>query len=663
MGKRPHTASIMRTIPQRPGRQAPSGAETGSEAAPDAPAPAPPVRRRWHPGVRVVLALVVLLPVAATSVLIGSSAVSSWIYRHHAQVVARDATNLETVASARAELNPLEVPMMAVSYASQIGVGESQLDALLQPAVPFETQLAQGTQRIEGFPTFTSTPTLRADVTELQALMRRVQSNSVPFSEAHAFMAKMSSDIDALWYGDYARLQSDVAAWQPPGSFEVHATALRQAYEAFLTGGYEIEGALFVLEGVGPAGAKQELVQAAGEYQVATSEFAGHLGPQGQAAWTHLQTNPADRRFATTIQQGLATALYGQPSPFAGNLAFGGSSLAAGLHYLADLGKLVTGASQDLHDSALAQASDATSRFGGEVVFLAVLALVSLGGILVAGRMLTRPLEEVGRAAQQVHSGNFDLAPLSDRGPKEVVATTSAFNDMASTLKAVEAKAVALAAEDLSDPELLVPLPGTTGRALQASVDTLSARIRERELQRQLLHEAATHDSLTGLFNRAAIFDHLTHDVSRRRDAGETVAVIFVDLDGLKPLNDTYGHVAGDAAIVATAEAIVSATGSCDVVGRLGGDEFLVVLCHEHSCDGNAVAASIRESVGRRVIPVGDATVPLEASLGVALTQCDAETDPMKLVREADEAMYEAKKAARTVRSPAKAASASYDYR
>ena len=86
------------------------------------------------------------------------------------------------------------------------------------------------------------------------------------------------------------------------------------------------------------------------------------------------------------------------------------------------------------------------------------------------------------------------------------------------------------------------------------------------------------------------------------------------------------------------------------MVGRLGGDEFLVILCHEHSSDGETVAERIRQSVTRRSIPVRDFVVPLEASVGVALAQCDSDTDPMTLVRQADEAMYEAKKAARAIR-------------
>src|SRR5665213_2959825 len=563
----------------------------------------------WHPGVRFILVLVVVLPILATGVFTESGVVSGWSFRQHAQVVANDAIQLQTVASARAQMNPLSVPLLTLSYAAQLGISEPVLDTLLKPAVTFSVQLAQQTARIAGFPTFSSTPTLRADVAQLQALIPKVITNTVSYNAAHAFMIKMSADIDDIWYRDYNRLLADISTWQAPGSFAVHAAA----------------------------------------------EFAGHLSPMAQAAWNRIQQNPADQHFAGTIQQGLTVALDGSPPPFFGNLAFAGSSMAPGLHYLADLNTLVTAASQDLHNTALALASSATHQFIGEIVFLAVLISVSVGGVIIAGRVLTRPLKRLATTALQVHSGDFEVSPLPETGPREVVTTTAAFNDMSSTLKAVETTPVALADEDLSHLEQLSPLPGRTGRALQASVDTLSLRIRKRELQRRLLHEAATHDQLTGLLNRAAVLDHLANDVSRRREAGETVAVLFIDIDGLKPLNDTYGHGIGDTAILNTGLALVEATGECDVVGRLGGDEFLVVLCPEHSCDGDAAAENIRHSVSRQSIRVDDRVVPLVASVGVALTQCDSGTDPMKLVRQADEAMYEAKRAARAVRDRAAA--------
>jgi diguanylate cyclase (GGDEF)-like protein len=130
---------------------------------------------------------------------------------------------------------------------------------------------------------------------------------------------------------------------------------------------------------------------------------------------------------------------------------------------------------------------------------------------------------------------------------------------------------------------------------------------------------------------------------------------LFIDLDGLKPLNDTFGHGVGDAAIESTGRALLEATHRCDVVGRLGGDEFLVVLCHEHSCEGDAAAEKIRLSVSRQSILVDRQVVPLEASVGIALAQCDPDTDPMQLVRQADEAMYEAKRVARAIRDRAAA--------
>ena len=609
----------------------------------------------WHPGVRFILVLVVVFPLLATGVFTESGVLSSWSFRQHAQVVANDAARLQTVASARAEMNPLSVPLLAVSYASQLGISEPTLDTLLKPAVSFRTQLAQGTARIAGFPTFSSTPTMRADVAKLQALIPMVMDNTVSFAVTQAFMAKMATDIDHIWYQDFNRLENDVSAWQAPGSFEVHAATLRQAYEAFLAGGHEVEGAIYVLEGTGPTTAKQELIQASGDFNVATTEFSGHLSPMAQTVWSHIQQSPADQHFAGTIQQGLNVALSGSPPPFAGNTAFAGSSMVPGLHYLADLNSLVIAASRDLHNTALTLASGATHRLIGELVFLAALILLSIGGVIIAGRVLTRPLKRLATTAFQVHSGDFAVSPIPETGPQEVVTTTAAFNDMSSTLKAVEMTAVALADEDLSHLEQLSPLPGRTGRALQASVDTLSGRIRDRELQRQLLHEAATHDQLTGLLNRAAVLDHLNSDVSRRREAGETVAVLFIDLDGLKPLNDTFGHGVGDAAIVSTGRALLEATHQCDVVGRLGGDEFLVVLCHEHSCDGDTASEMIYRSVSRQSIRVDGRVVPLKASVGVALAQCDSDTDPMTLVRQADEAMYEAKKVARAIRDRAAA--------
>ena len=342
-----------------------------------------------------------------------------------------------------------------------------------------------------------------------------------------------------------------------------------------------------MLQGTGPASAKQELIQSAGGFNTATSEFAGHLSPMAQAAWSHIQHDPADVHFAGTVNQGLGVALNGSPPPFAGNLAFAGSSMVPGLHYLANLNSLVTAASPGSPQHGLGPGVERHPPAGERDRLPGRSDRHQCGRSLHCRPRAHPPAQASGHHGVPGPQRRLRGAASPETGPREVVTTTAAFNDMSSTLKAVESTAVALGDEDLSHLEQLNPLPGRTGRALQASVDTLSRRIREREMHRQLLHEAATHDQLTGLLNRAAVLDHLTNDVSRRREAGETVAVLFIDLDELKPLNDTYGHEVGDAAILNTALALTEATDTCDVVGRLGGDEFLVILCPEHSYDGS----------------------------------------------------------------------------
>jgi diguanylate cyclase (GGDEF)-like protein len=598
---------------------------------------------RWHPAVRLVLVLGVLFPTVATAILITSDASSQWSSRQNAQVVASKATELQTMALARSELIHAVTPLLAVSYAQRVGLSINTLNAILN--IDFPSSIRQSVATITDNSTFRSTPTLRADNAVLAADASKVLAGTIGYTQLKDQTDKFMADLVNLWNADYNNLQNAVARWQPPGTFEVHVAALRQTYEAFVEGGFAIEGGISVMTGEAEAAAKQELIAGVGAYAIATQQFAGHLGPKGQAAWSSLQTNEADRNFQGTLQEAVGVALNAQPAPWASDPALAGPGMTNGLKFLTDINVLVRAASADLRDTATAQASAATRNFIQEILFLFLLAGISIGGVVIASRSLSRPLQKLAGAARKISDGDFDLAPLPARGPREVVATNVAFNDMASTLKAVEAKAVALAGEDLSHPELQIPLPGRTGQALQATVDTLTTRIREQKLQRQDLHKAATHDQLTGLLNRAAIFDYLTHDVTQRRQAGETVAVLFIDLDGLKPMNDTYGHEAGDRAIVATAKALMEAIGTRGVVARLGGDEFLAVLSGEERRNVQSVADRISQAVAARSVSSSGVVIPLRCSIGVAFAECDADIDPMELVRQADKAMYDAKKA------------------
>ncbi|MDP9465331.1 MAG: HAMP domain-containing protein, partial [Actinomycetota bacterium] len=360
------------------------------------------------------------------------------------------------------------MPISAVAYAAGMGLSTPDLDALLKPAVPFKEQMARAMASVAEFPDFSS-PMLRDDVAELQAMSLEVMANSIATADVEAFMVRMSGDIDNLWYQTYDQLQADVSAWGSPGSFGAHASTLLQTYQAFLSGSRVVRGAGMVLQGVGDADARQKLIQADGVFEVATSQFVGRLSPLAHAAWDALQAEPANQQFAVTIQQAITVALTGAPSPYAGDIPAAGAAMAPGLDYLSDLSNLVVVASQDLHDSALAQSTKATDQFANDIALLALLVVVVLGGVIVAARVLTRPLGRLADMAQRVHDGDFDLERLPDTGPREIGATTKAFNEMASTLKAVESAAVALAAEDVSHMGLSIPLPGRTGHALQAT--------------------------------------------------------------------------------------------------------------------------------------------------------------------------------------------------
>jgi diguanylate cyclase (GGDEF)-like protein len=163
-----------------------------------------------------------------------------------------------------------------------------------------------------------------------------------------------------------------------------------------------------------------------------------------------------------------------------------------------------------------------------------------------------------------------------------------------------------------------------------------------REFQDLLQHEAA-HDVLTGLLNRGALLKVLDTALAAL-PAGRRLAVLFIDLNDFKPINDTLGHEAGDTLLVAVANALQRSVLGSDAVGRMGGDEFAVVLGDITSRD-NAIAVAARiQSALAEPVSVGGATVRCTASIGIALTGSD-HTGTDELLRQADSAMYEAKRA------------------
>jgi diguanylate cyclase (GGDEF)-like protein len=164
--------------------------------------------------------------------------------------------------------------------------------------------------------------------------------------------------------------------------------------------------------------------------------------------------------------------------------------------------------------------------------------------------------------------------------------------------------------------------------------------IERKRTEVQFAH-MALHDHLTGLPNRSLFDDRLAHALQRRRDAQRGVAVLFIDVDGFKRINDNLGHAAGDAALREVAARIRSAVRPHDTVARLGGDEF-TVLCEDVDGDGAlGIGARIVDALSRPVA-IHDRDVVLRASIGVALAG-PADVRPEELLRQSDDAMYQAK--------------------
>ena len=154
------------------------------------------------------------------------------------------------------------------------------------------------------------------------------------------------------------------------------------------------------------------------------------------------------------------------------------------------------------------------------------------------------------------------------------------------------------------------------------------------------LHRQATHDGLTGLLNRNSILNRVREEVARNHREGRPVAVLMVDIDRFKAVNDTHGHLAGDE-VLREAAARMSAVARCyDGVGRYGGEEFLIVL---PGCDTPSAviqAERLREAIAATPFAIPQRDLIVTCSVGVASS---ARLAGELLVRHADEALYQAK--------------------
>lgn len=166
---------------------------------------------------------------------------------------------------------------------------------------------------------------------------------------------------------------------------------------------------------------------------------------------------------------------------------------------------------------------------------------------------------------------------------------------------------------------------------LRGEVSRLKARLAEAE-------ELADRDALTPVLNRRAFVRELGRIRTFAQRYGSPASLVYFDIDGFKGVNDRYGHAAGDAALQAVAARLAANVRESDIVGRMGGDEFAVILAQADRATAEAKARSLAHEIEKSPIEFGDWTAPIHISYGVR--EISQTQEPEEIVAEADAAMF-----------------------
>ena len=223
--------------------------------------------------------------------------------------------------------------------------------------------------------------------------------------------------------------------------------------------------------------------------------------------------------------------------------------------------------------------------------------------------------------------GLVSLRELALAVPQMPIVVWTGLDDEASAIEAMRHGAQDYLVKGRHDGALL-------GRSLRCAI--------QRKTFDAHLARLAYYDQLTGLVNRTLFNDRLSHALARAKRAGRRVALMFIDLDEFKTVNDTLGHDAGDNVLQKVAEQLRGSVRQNETVSRLGGDEFTILL---EPVDGAAGATTVAERIiGRMQTPVSlsGEQIRITSSIGIALFPDDA-SDGSTLLRHADAAMFRAK--------------------
>jgi diguanylate cyclase (GGDEF)-like protein len=186
--------------------------------------------------------------------------------------------------------------------------------------------------------------------------------------------------------------------------------------------------------------------------------------------------------------------------------------------------------------------------------------------------------------------------------------------------------------------------------ALMAEVDRLRDELRKSQARIEYLERLVDQDTLVPVNNRRAFVRELTRQLSFSERYAEPSSLVFIDLNGFKEINDTHGHACGDAALKQIGDVLNRNLRSSDYVGRLGGDEFGVILVQADEARATEKANQLLQAIRGTPLPWEGKDIPLDASIGVYTFRSGE--DAIAAIAAADAAMYAAKKKAKASEAP-----------
>ena len=188
----------------------------------------------------------------------------------------------------------------------------------------------------------------------------------------------------------------------------------------------------------------------------------------------------------------------------------------------------------------------------------------------------------------------------------------------------------------------LTPAVQTAIKTLLTEIDGLRGEVAWLKAKLSEAEDLADRDALTPVLNRRAFVRELGRIRTFSQRYGSPASVVYFDLDGFKSVNDRFGHAAGDAALQAVAQRLSGNVRDSDIVGRMGGDEFGVILVQADQATAEAKAEALARTIEASPIRFGDWSAPLHVSYGVR--QISPEQEPETIIAEADAAMFARKR-------------------